>query len=212
LEKTVIGRLKGILVEKRPPYLMIEVQGVGYDLEASLATFYRLPEVGAQVTLYTHLSVREDAHTLYGFAVLSERSLFRSLIKVSGVGAKLALLIVSGMTVENFTRCVQENDIAAFIRLPGIGKKTAERLLVEMRDRISDVSSWDAVDIKHMDGAGSAPASPMDDAINALVALGYKLPDAARMVRAINSDGLSSEAIIRQALQATVRTRPRNHQ
>lgn len=208
----MIGRLKGILVEKRPPYLMIEVQGVGYDLEASLTTFYRLPEVGDQVTLYTHLSVREDAHTLYGFAALSERSLFRSLIKVNGVGAKLALLILSGMTVENFTRCVQENDIAAFIRLPGIGKKTAERLLVEMRDRISNVTARDTVDIKRLDGTTSALASPVDDAINALVALGYKLPDAARMVNAINSEGLSSEAIIRQALQATVRTQPRNHQ
>jgi Holliday junction DNA helicase RuvA len=211
LEKTVIGRLRGVLVDKQPPYLMIEVQGVGYDLEASLATFYRLPEVGAQVTLYTHLAVREDAHTLYGFAALSERRLFRSLIKVSGVGAKLALLILSGMTVENFTHCVQENDVAAFIRLPGIGKKTAERLLVEMRDRISDVTSWDAVDIKRMDGAPSAPASPIDDAINALVALGYKLPDAARMVKAIDSEGLSSETLIRQALQATVRTQPKSH-
>lgn len=201
----MIGRLKGVLVEKRPPYLMIEVQGVGYDLEASLATFYRLPEVGAQVTLYTHLAVREDAHTLYGFAALSERSLFRSLIKVSGVGAKLALLILSGMTVENFTRCIQENDIAAFTRLPGIGKKTAERLLVEMRDRIADVTSWDSVDTRHLGGTTSALVSPIDDAINALVALGYKLPDAARMVKAIDSEGLSSETLIRQALQASVR-------
>jgi Holliday junction DNA helicase RuvA len=190
---------------------MIEVQGVGYDLEASLATFYHLPEVGAQVTLFTHLAVREDAHILYGFAALSERSLFRSLIKVSGVGAKLALLILSGMTVENFTRCVQENDIAAFIQLPGIGKKTAERLLVEMRDRIGDVTSWDAVDSKSTGGAAPRPASPIDDAINALVALGYKLPDAARMVKRIDSKGLSSETLIRQALQATVRTQPKSH-
>lgn len=207
----MIGRLRGTLVEKRPPHLMVEVQGVGYDLEASLATFYGLPEVGAQVTLYTHLAVREDAHTLYGFAALSERSLFRSLIKVSGVGAKLALLILSGMTVENFTRCVQENDIAAFIRLPGIGKKTAERLLVEMRDRISDITSWDAVNTQHMGGATSSPPSPIDDAINALVTLGYKLPDAARMVKAIDSEGLSSETLIRQALQATVRKQSTSH-
>ncbi len=136
----MIGRLHGQLVYKQPPHLMLEASGVGYELEASLSTFYQLPEVGAEVTLYTHLAVRDDAHLLYAFATLNERSLFRSLIKVSGVGAKLALLILSGMNVDMFTRCIQEGDSAALTRLPGIGKKTAERLVMEMRDRIHEVA------------------------------------------------------------------------
>lgn len=185
---------------------MIDVQGVGYDLEASLSTFYRLPEVGAEVTLYTHLAIREDAHILYGFAAVAERSLFRGLLKVSGIGAKLALLILSGMTVETFARCVQEGDIAALVRLPGVGKKTAERLLVEMRDRVVDVAPWEAGQINHADGRVHGIARPSDDAIHALVSLGYKLTDAARMVNAIDGDEeLPSEEIIRRALQASVR-------
>lgn len=204
----MIGRLHGILVEKKPPYLMVDVQGVGYDLEASLSTFYKLPEVGAKVTLYTHLAIREDAHALYGFAAVSERSLFRGLLKVSGVGAKLALLILSGMTVETFARCVQEGDIAALVRLPGVGKKTAERLLVEMRDRIADIAPWEtgtSVDVL-ANGRINSVARPSDDAIHALVALGYKLPDAARMVNTLEiEEELSSEEIIRKALQASVR-------
>lgn len=199
----MIGRLRGVLAEKRPPYLMIEVQGVGYDLEASLSTFQNLPEVGSEVTLYTHLAVREDAHNLYGFATLSERVMFRSLIRVSGIGAKLALLILSGMNVDAFARCVQLGDTAALTRLPGIGKKTAERLIVEMRDRIDGLES--GLDATSPGAAVPLAVSPREDAVSALVALGYKPPDAARMVEGLDTTGLLSEEIIRRALQAVVR-------
>ncbi len=201
----MIGRLRGILLEKHPPYLLLEVNGVGYELEAPISTFYKLPETGQEIILYTHLAVREDAHTLYGFAAVEERTLFRNLIKVSGIGAKLALLILSGMSVDNFARCVQEGDTAALTRLPGVGKKTAERLIVEMRDRIG------TLELGEGSGAGTgrwiAPAAlnPIDDAISALVSLGYKLPDAARMVNAVATEGLPSEEIIRRALQSSVR-------
>lgn len=201
----MIGRLRGVLVWKQPPYLLIDVHGVGYELEASLTTFQTLPEVGAEVTLHTHLAVREDAHTLYGFASTDERSLFRNLVRVTGIGPRLALLILSGMSVELFGRCVREGDANALIRLPGIGKKTAERLIIEMRDRIGALELQpDAVVLAG--GRVLAPdASPVSDAISALVALGYKLPEASRMVQALETDGLTSEAIIRQALQASVR-------
>jgi Holliday junction DNA helicase RuvA len=199
----MIGRLRGILAEKRPPHLLVEVQGVGYELEASLTTFYKLPVVGAEVSLYTHLLVREDAHSLYGFAAEDERALFRSLIRVTGIGARLALLILSGMSVEAFTRCMQSGDTASLTRLPGIGKKTAERLLVEMRDRIDGLGLGPPA----LAAAGPRPAaaSPLDDAISALVTLGYRLPDAARMVNALDTADLPSEEIIRRALQASVR-------
>ena len=200
----MIGRLRGMLAAKQPPFLMIEVQGVGYDLEASLSTFCKLPEVGSEVTLYTHLVIREDAHILCGFATMAERALFRNLIKVSGIGAKLALLILSGMSVDAFVRCIQESDTAGLTRLPGIGKKTAERLIVEMRDRIGQ---FDLAG-EFISSAGKqtlpTPASPLDDAISALVSLGYRLPDASRMVNALDSKGLTSEEIIRKALQATI--------
>jgi Holliday junction DNA helicase RuvA len=201
----MIRRLRGVLADKQPPYLVIDVQGVGYELEASLATFCNLPEVGTEVTLYTHLAVREDAHILYGFSAMAERTLFRSLIKVSGIGAKLALLILSGMTVEAFARCVQEGDAAALTRLPGIGRKTAERLIIEMRDRMGEMTLGTAF----MAGANrqipAMIAAPRDDAISALVALGYKLPEATRMVQALEVEGLASEEIIRLALQAAIR-------
>jgi Holliday junction DNA helicase RuvA len=202
----MIGRLRGVLAAKQPPYLMIEVQGgVGYDLEASLSTFYKLPEVGSEVTLYTHLIIREDTHALYGFAALAERTLFRSLIKVSGIGAKLALLILSGMSVETFARCIQKGDAIALTRLPGIGKKTAERLIIEMRDRIGQLELG-ADFIAYADKRLTTVAvSPIDEAISALVSLGYKPPDAARMVKALDTEGLTSEEIIRRALQATIR-------
>ncbi len=201
----MIGRLRGLLADKRPPYLLIEVQGVGYDLEASLSTFERLPEVGGEVTLYTHLAVREDAHTLYGFFNVTERALFRDLIKVSGIGAKLALLILSGMSVESFGRCVQEGDSAALIRLPGIGKKTAERLIIEMRDRIGTLDLGSGLGFDAAKQAAVKQTDPREDAISALVSLGYKRPDAARMVNAVDHKGLASDEIIRQALQASVR-------
>ena len=201
----MIGRLRGLLAWKQPPYLLIDAHGVGYELEASLTTFQTLPEIGAEVTLLTHLAVREDAHTLYGFASPAERSLFRNLIRVTGIGPRLALLILSGMSVELFGRCVRENVTTSLTRLPGIGKKTAERLIIELRDRIGELG-LDPTAVVLPGGRAAAPAiNPVDDAISALVALGYKLPEASRMVQSLDTDGLTSEAIIRLALQASVR-------
>ncbi|MFO1423463.1 MAG: Holliday junction branch migration protein RuvA [Candidatus Competibacteraceae bacterium] len=201
----MIGRLRGLLAWKQPPYLLIDAHGVGYELEASLTTFQTLPEIGVEVTLLTHLAVREDAHTLYGFASPAERGLFRNLIRVTGIGPRLALLILSGMSVELFGRCVREGDSAALTRLPGIGKKTAERLIIELRDRIGELG-LDPTAVVLPGGRTVAPAiNPVDDAISALVALGYKLPEASRMVQSLDTDGLTSEAIIRLALQASVR-------
>lgn len=201
----MIGRLRGLLAWKQAPALLIDAHGVGYELEASLTTFQSLPEVGAEVTLLTHLVVREDAHALYGFANTAERSLFRHLIRVTGVGPRLALLILSGMSVAAFAHCVREGNATALTRLPGIGKKTAERLILELRDRIGE-SGLEPTTSALPDGrAGVAAVNPLDDAISALVALGYKLPEASRMVQSLETAELSSEAIIRLALQASVR-------
>jgi len=197
----MIGRLRGELIYKQPPHLLLDVNGVGYELEAPMSTFYDLPAPGQQVTLSTHLAIRDDAHVLYGFGSESERVLFRALLKVSGVGAKMALAILSGMSADEFARGVQSDDIAALVRLPGIGRKTAERLIVEMRDRLDKLG---------VGGGGSLPApssgkavaeTPVSDAVGALIALGYKPNEASRMVRSVESDGLSSEEIIRTALK-----------
>lgn len=196
----MIGRLRGELVVKHPPQLMLDVQGVGYELEAPMSTFYQLPPLGQQVSLFTHLAIRDDAHALYGFAREAERSLFRSLLKVSGVGAKMALAILSGMSVDEFVRCVQESDSASLVRLPGIGKRTAERLIVEMRDRL-DVGAGVSGASGAVASPGAAPATPVADAVEALVALGYKPLEASRMVRVVQTQGLSSEEIIRAALK-----------
>lgn len=201
----MIGFLRGVLRDKQPPSLMIEVQGVGYEVEAPMTTFYDLPAVGETVTLYTHLAVREDAHTLYGFSKQSDRKLFRALIKVNGVGAKLALTILSGMDATLFAHCVQAGDTASLVKLPGVGKKTAERLVVEMRDRLAD---WEVPAVGAPGSAAAARpdvANPVEEAVSALVALGYKPQEASRMVRAIDSSDLSTEDIIRAALQATVK-------
>jgi Holliday junction DNA helicase RuvA len=198
----VIGLLRGKILSKQPPRLLIDVHGVGYEVDAPMTTFYELPASGEEVTLFTHLAVREDAHTLYGFARASDRELFRSLLKVNGVGARLALTILSGMQPDEFVRCVQEDNSAALVRLPGVGKKTAERLIIELRDRLEGVAALPA-------SAGAdvpvAAGSPVEDAVSALVGLGYKPQEANRMVRAIDTGALSSEEIIRAALQATVR-------
>ncbi|MDS4027022.1 MAG: Holliday junction branch migration protein RuvA [Candidatus Contendobacter sp.] len=203
----MIGRLRGLLAWKQPPCLLIDAHGVGYELEASLTTFQTLPAVGAEVTLLTHLVVREDAHTLYGFASPAERSLFRDLIRVTGIGPRLALLILSGMSVELFGRCVREGDTTSLTRLPGIGKKTAERLIIELRDRIGELGLDPTAVVPPGSRAVTATPAihPVDDAISALVALGYKLPEASRMVQSLDTAGLTSEAIIRLALQASVR-------
>ncbi len=199
----MIGRLKGILLRKAPPFLLVDVQGVGYEVEAPMSTFYQLPAVDSEVTLHTHLIVREDAQFLCGFATESERRLFRSLIRITGVGAKLALAILSGMSADEFTRCVRDNDAASLTRLPGVGKKTAERLIIEMRDRLAD---WEGDEITAIPDA-TAPAVTPDagrEAVSALIALGYRPQEASRMVQLVDSEGLSSEDIIREALKASI--------
>ncbi|MFG6137024.1 Holliday junction branch migration protein RuvA [Halomonas sp. B23F22_10] len=197
----MIGRLRGTLVDKQPPWLLLDVAGVGYELEASMTTLVALPGVGEDVVLHTHLTVRDDAHLLYGFAREQERSLFRALIKVNGVGPKLALAILSGMDEDAFIRCVMDDDVKSLTRLPGVGKKTAERLIVEMRDRFPH---WEAE--APADGAapstGSAPEprqEPLAEAEAALVSLGYKPAEAARMLAGLEEEG-STEAIIKAAL------------
>ena len=198
----MIGRLRGEIVYKQPPYLMVDVQGVGYELESPMSTFYNLPAPGQQVTLFTHLAIRDDAHVLYGFFNDSERTLFRTLLRVSGVGAKLALALLSGMGTEEFARCVQSEDTAALVRIPGIGKRTAERLVVEMRDRLDKLDLPAGVPAQSGVKTTHAAASPVADAVGALVALGYKPAEASRMVRAVPSEGMESEEIIRAALKS----------
>lgn len=202
----MIGRIQGILVSKQPPQLLVDVHGVGYEIEAPMSTFYQLPEVNQPVTLRTHLVVREDAQQLYGFASEQERRLFRSLIRVNGVGAKLALAILSGMSAGEFARCVHDNDSRSLVQLPGVGKKTAERLIMEMRDRLAD---WEDEELAAAPPAGgTAPAAGSQEAdreaVSALIALGYKPQEASRMVQSVDSEGRNSEDIIRAALKAAV--------
>lgn len=195
----MIGRLHGVLLRKEPPALLVDVGGVGYELEAPMTTFYELPPVGGAITLYTHLVVREDAHLLYGFVRESQRRLFRDLLKVNGVGPRVALAVLSGLSDVDFTRCVAEEDITRLTKVPGIGRKTAERLVIEMRDKLpKDMPippSSTAV------GGPVAAVDPVSEAVSALVSLGYKPNEASRAVRGIAAKGLSAEEIIRQALK-----------
>lgn len=202
----MIGRLRGRLADKHPPRLLLDVNGVGYEVEAPMSTFYQLPAVGEEVSLHTHLVVREDAQALYGFYSERERTLFRSLIKVSGIGPRVAITILSGISADDFVSCVNHNDSAALTRMPGIGKKTAERLIVEMRDRLAHWEDVAAPALNPATGtAAPATGGATHDAVSALIALGYKAPDASRMVRAVAEDDLGSDELIRRALQATVR-------
>jgi holliday junction DNA helicase RuvA len=201
----MIGRLRGEIAVKQAPHLLLDVQGVGYELEAPLSTFFNLPDVGQSVSLLTHLIVREDAHVLYAFGSETERSLFRSLLKVSGVGAKMALAILSGMSAEEFTRCVETDDVTTLVRLPGIGRKTAERLIIEMRDRLTKLGDTAGVVLTPVSGVSAPPPSASSDALAALVALGYKSQEAQRMIKAVAVEGMESEALIRAALQGTVK-------
>ncbi|MGH8559741.1 MAG: Holliday junction branch migration protein RuvA, partial [Methylococcales bacterium] len=173
----------------------------GYEVEAPMTTFYNLPEIGREVHLYTHLVVREDAHILFGFSGQAERALFRSLIKVNGVGPRLALTLLSGLSVDEFHRCVQNGDSASLVRLPGIGKKTAERLIIEMRDRLpaSDLAGMSA---SVASGLLAGDLLPVQEAVSALIALGYKNLDAHRMVKRVSAEGKTSEEVIRSALQS----------
>jgi len=196
----VIGRLSGKLVQKEPPALLIDVNGVGYELEAPMTTFYDLPAAGEAVTLHTHLVVRDDAHLLYGFSRENQRRLFRSLLKVSGVGPRVALAILSGLTTEEFSACIITEDVARITRVPGIGRKTAERLIVEMRDKVQEEDTIAAGARPQVDG--EAQLNPVGEAVSALMALGYKPNEASRLVRTVESDGLNTEGIIRQALKS----------
>ena len=196
----MIGRLRGTLVRKEPPALVVDVGGVGYELEAPMTTFYELPPVGETVSLFTHLVVREDAHLLYGFAREAQRRQFRALLKISGVGPRVALAVLSGLTEEELARCIAKEDVARLTQVPGIGRKTAERLIVELRDKLPE--------------PGAAPTAatpsvverdPVGEAVSALIALGYKAQEASRAVRGVSSHGLSTEEIIRQALRDMAR-------
>ena len=200
----MIGRLRGVLAHKQAPFLLLDVNGVGYEMAAPMSTFYQLPAVGHEVILYTHLLIREDAHLLYGFATEQERVFFRTLIKVSGVGAKLALTILSGISVHAFAQCVRNQDGDTLARLPGIGKKTAQRLIVEMKDRLEGAGEGVHAITTPVDSDGGK-RSPVDEAVTALLALGYKQQEAARLIGAFDSAHLDSEEIIRRALQAAVK-------
>ena len=195
----MIGRLRGIIIEKQAPDLVLDVGGIGYEVAAPMSTFCNLPGLEQEVMLYTHLVVREDAQLLYGFATIRERLLFRSLLKVNGVGAKLALTILSGSVVDDFARSVQEGDAASLTRLPGVGNKTAERLIIEMRDRLKEVSG--AMGLKINTSEASILAGAKDEAIEALVTLGYKSVEADKMIRLVGGENLSTAELIRQALQ-----------
>ena len=201
----MIGFLRGKLVHKAPPFLVLDVQGVGYEVEAPMTTFYDLPALNEEIKLHTHLVVREDAHILFGFSAEADRALFRTLIKVSGVGPKLALTILSGQSAEEFHRCIQENDTAALVRLPGVGKKTAERLVIEMRDRLPDLVESGSTGLANTGVATPAVGNPRQEAVSALCSLGYKPLDASKMVQNISAEGKSCEDIIRLALQGAVR-------
>ncbi|MGH8032885.1 MAG: Holliday junction branch migration protein RuvA [Luteimonas sp.] len=195
----MIGRLKGTLVHKQPPWLVIDVHGVGYELETPMSTFYDLPPVGGEVALFTHYAHKEDSVSLYGFLHEAERRLFRDVQRVNGIGAKIALAVLSGVSVDAFARMLQAGDVTALTRIPGIGKKTAERMVVELRDRAVDMA-----------GGASLPShggatDPLSEATVALQQLGYKPVEAQRMAKQAHADGDSPEIIIRKALQSALR-------
>lgn len=203
----MIGRIRGILIEKQATDIVVDVQGVGYEIQAPMSTIYLLPALGKEVVLHTHLVVREDAHLLYGFLSLDERHMFRSLIKISGVGPKMALAILSGMAVEEFVRTVRNNDLAALVRMPGIGKKTAERLVVEMKDKLADWSEvvTSSASLTTVSASGPTDRQMSQEAETALVALGYKPQEAARVIAQVlklNGDLERSEELIRLALRS----------
>lgn len=196
----MIGRLRGILVSKQPPSLLVEVGGVGYEVEAPMSTIYDLPGIGKEVILLTHHAVKEDSVSLYGFLHESERTLFRNLLKVSGIGAKIALAVLSGVSTDHFARLVHAGDVVALTRIPGIGKKTAERIVVELRDRLDGMSTVPGV-------SRSGAAASLDAAGEATVALqqlGYKPAEVSRLVQKVAAEGDNAESIIRKALRAAL--------
>lgn len=201
----MIGRLQGILAVKHPPELLIDVQGVGYEVQMPMTCFYELPEIGQQVTVWTHFVVREDAQLLFGFNSVDERALFRLLLRAQGVGPKLALTIMSSMSAGQFVAAIQNKDIAMLTKIPGVGKKTADRLVVEMKDRLKDFTGADYN--TGLPGSQAAPlitSSPSahSEALSALIALGYKPNQAEQVLRKVATDDMTAEDIIRQALKA----------
>ncbi|WP_397459418.1 Holliday junction branch migration protein RuvA [Pseudomonas asplenii] len=204
----MIGRLRGTLAEKQPPHLILDVNGLGYEVEVPMTTLYRLPSVGEPLTLHTHLVVREDAQLLYGFVGRRERDFFRELIRLNGVGPKLALALMSSLEVDELVRCVSAQDTSALVKVPGVGKKTAERLLVELKDRFKaweTVPSMFALVPNQPDGVSPVlVASAETDAVSALISLGYKPQEASKAVSAIKEKGLSSEEMIRRALRGMI--------
>ncbi len=197
----MIGRLRGEIILKQPPFLMLDVNGVGYEIEAPMSTFYELPAVGEHIILFTHLMIRDDAHVLYAFYQEQERLLFRTLLKISGVGGKMALAILSGMNAGEFSLCIQNEDVTALVRIPGVGKKTAQRLIIEMKDKLVVTGSTQAATAS----ASAAQESPSSEAVSALVALGYRPVEANRLVKSVEAEGLGSEELIRAALQSLIR-------
>lgn len=202
----MIGHLRGILLEKSPPEILLDVNGVGYELLLPMTSFYHLPEVNMETTLYTHLVVREDAHLLFGFYQKQDRTLFRELIKTNGVGPKLALAILSAMSVNEFSYAIEHEELSKLVKIPGVGKKTAERLLVELKGKFKQYRNQDffieqKVGTTTMEQSLAAATSPADDAISALIALGYKPTDAEKMVKRVAQPDLNSEQLIREALK-----------
>lgn len=202
----MIGRIRGRLVEKQPSLLVVDVQGVGYEIEVPFATSFALSELNQEIVLHTHLVVREDAQLLYGFSTVKDRDLFRLLIKINGVGPKLALTILSGLDSAQLARCVRDDDSATLVKLPGVGKKTAERLLIELRDKLKDWGMPEA-DLLGGEEPGfeKSASSAIEEAESALIALGYKPQEATKAVSASKAEGLTSEELIRLALKGMVR-------
>ncbi|OOF79460.1 Holliday junction DNA helicase RuvA [Rodentibacter caecimuris] len=204
----MIGHLTGILLEKQPPEILLDVQGVGYELLLPMTSFYDLPELGQETTLFTHLAIREDAHLLFGFAQKTDRTLFRELIKTNGVGPKLALAILSAMSVEQFAYAIEHEELSKLVKIPGVGKKTAERLLVELKGKFKGVKQNDFfIESKHISSelaAISYQENSENEAVSALIALGYKPADAAKMVKRVIKPELNSEQLIREALKAAL--------
>lgn len=197
----MIGFLRGVLSLKSPPLLVVDVHGVGYEVEAPMSTFYSLPAVGSEVKLHTHLVVREDAQLLFAFATEDERRLFRALLKVTGVGPKVALGVLSGITLEAFLGCLEAEDAGALVRIPGIGRKTAERIIIELRDRAKSLALDGSSQFLPVPGVAAAPAGAQAEAFSALVALGYKPPEVTRLLKAVAVEGATTEELIRKALQ-----------
>lgn len=203
----MIGRLSGTLAIKRAPQILIDCQGVGYEVDVSMSTFYQLPEEGSPLSIWTHLLIKDDQHALIGFYTEQERKLFRLLIKVNGVGPKMALTILSGISEGDFALCIQSSDVATLVRLPGVGKKTAERLIIEMRDKIDSIDSTAAM-AGNLSGATAVASSGVQgEAVEALQALGYKPADAAKMIKLAAGSGASdsAESLIKQALQNAIK-------